>query len=121
MDKLTQSVEDYLEAIYILYKTTDKIKSTRIAEMIGVSKPAVNKAMTELIDKGLITKESYSDVILTDLGKQYAMKVYEKHVSIKAALIKLGVPEDIAELDSCKIEHILSPITYLKICEFLDK
>lgn len=118
MKKVTRSHEDYLEAILILEKNAIKVQSVEIARLLSVSKPAVHKAMDELIELKLIKKEKYGDVTLTDLGREIAIKIYDKHNEIKTFLLKLGVDEKTADLDCCKIEHVVSDITIEKIKEF---
>lgn len=120
MRKVTKSHEDYLETILILEKNNIKVQSVEIARFLSVSKPAVHKAMDELIELGLVIKEKYSDISLTKQGREIAQKIYEKHNEIKTFLIKLGVDEKTAELDCCKIEHVISDITLDKI-KFFNK
>lgn len=121
MNKLTNSCEDYIEAIYILHIQNKPIKSIRIAEMLGVSRPAVNKAMHELKEKGLVLMNHYSDIILTDEGKKQGEKIYIKHKLINEFLVSLGVSSDTAEIDCCKIEHVISDETFEAIKKYLKK
>lgn len=118
MKKVTKSHEDYLETILILQNNKIKVQSVEIARLLSVSKPAVHKAMDELIELGLISKEKYGDISLTEQGKEIAQVIYEKHNEIKSFLLKLGVDEQTAELDCCKIEHVISDITLEKIKDF---
>jgi len=120
MINLTKSIEDYLEAILIVEKRDKKVKSVKIAELLGVSKPGVNKAMNVLKDNNLIDKADYGDITLTDKGREIANRIYEKHLLIKEFLIILGVSEETAEQDCCKIEHILSDETLKQINNFLN-
>ncbi|MDD4839190.1 MAG: metal-dependent transcriptional regulator [Clostridia bacterium] len=115
MKELTKSNEDYLEAVYILELSGEKIKSVKIANMLAVSRPAVNRAMNELFDAGLVEKTDYSEISLTNEGRKKAKTVYHKHTLVKEFLIKLGVSEKTAEIDCCKIEHIISQETIEKI------
>lgn len=119
MINLTKSIEDYLEAILIVEKRDKKVKSVKIAELLGVSKPGVNKAMNVLKDNNLIDKADYGDITLTDKGREIANRIYEKHLLIKEFLIILGVSEETAEQDCCKIEHILSDETLKQIKKFV--
>lgn len=119
MINLTKSIEDYLEAILIVEKRDKKVKSVKIAELLGVSKPGVNKAMNVLKDNNLIDKADYGDITLTDKGREIANRIYEKHLLIKEFLIILGVSEETAEQDCCKIEHILSDETLTQIKKFV--
>ncbi|MBQ0009016.1 MAG: metal-dependent transcriptional regulator [Firmicutes bacterium] len=110
--KLSQSFEDYLEAIYVLEISDQKIKSVTISRMLDVSKPAVTKAMNELFDANYIEKTPYSQIKLTKSGRQIAKNVYHRHTVIRNFLInKLGVSQEIAEKDCCMIEHVISPET----------
>ena len=118
MRKITKSYEDYLEAIVVLENKQIKVQSVEIARALGVSKPAVHKAMDELIELGHVIKEKYGDIKLTESGRKIAMQVFEKHNEIKQFLIKLGVDEKTAEHDCCLIEHVISEITLEKIKEF---
>ena len=119
MINLTKSIEDYLEAILIVEKRDKKVKSVKIAELLGVSKPGLNKAMNVLKDNNLIDKADYGDITLTDKGREIANRIYEKHLLIKEFLIILGVSEETAEQDCCKIEHILSDETLTQIKKFV--
>lgn len=119
MKLLTDSNEDYLEAILILKLKNGKVRSVDIAKRLNVSKPGVNKAMNILKDNGLIEKDYYSDILLTPKGEEIAKKIYKKHTTIKEFLIKLGVNEETSEIDCCKIEHVISEDTFSAIEKFL--
>lgn len=119
MEKLTVSNEEYLEAIIILEKDGE-VKLTKIAEMLKVSKPAANKAMNLLEERGFITKEVYGNIALTEKGRQVGNKIYKKHLAIKDFLIAIGVDDITAEEDGCKIEHIISEETFKHILKYLD-
>lgn len=122
MKHLTKANEDYLETILLLEKETNgNVKSIEIAKHLQVSKPAVNKATNELKELGLINKGYYGEISLTEEGRLAANNVYNKHKTIYDFLLKLGVSDEIAEIDCCKIEHILSEETLTKINEFLKK
>lgn len=115
MKLLTDSNEDYLEAIYILKLKSGKVRSVDIAKHLNVSKPGVNKAMNVLKDSGLIEKDYYGDVLLTKKGEEIAKKIYEKHTTIRDFLLNLGIDEETAEIDCCKIEHVISETTFYAI------
>lgn len=117
--KLTISAEDYLEAALRLTLRGERIKVTSIAELLGVSKPAVTNALSDLADKGLLTKQPYGDIYLTDEGRAAAEQVYGKHKLLHDFLCRLGVSEQTAEIDCCKIEHDLSEETIKRIKEFM--
>lgn len=105
---LTESIEDYIESIYILEVRGEKVKSVTISKMLNVSKPAVSKAMNELLSLGYIEKKPYGEISLTDEGRKEAKRVYSSHTAIYDFLVSLGVSRENAEKDCCKIEHAIS-------------
>ena len=111
MKELSKSIEDYIEAIYMIEQEKGEIKSVDIAAKLGVSKPAVNKAMNELNKLNLIEKSNYSDIVLTDEGRKLAKKIYDKHILIYEFLLSIGVSKENANIDCCKIEHVISQET----------
>ncbi len=119
--ELSQSIEDYIEAIYILQEQGKEAKSVEVARMIGVSKPAVNKAMNELLKLGYIEKEPYGSITLTEKGKKIGKKVYGIHVTIRDFLIQIGVSKETADIDCCLIEHVISKETLDAIKKSLNK
>ena len=121
MKELTTSREDYLERIYLQELHGERIKSVRIAADLNVSKPAVNRAMNELAEDGLITKSDYSEIVLTETGRVLAKEIYAKHELLRDFLIMLGVSREIAEVDCCRLEHILSAETLQCISKYVDE
>lgn len=120
--KISPSLEDYLEAIYNLRRLNTSVRVTDIAVELGIAKPSVNNAMTILKEKGLVNQEKYGLVELTLAGEQRAEYVLTKHTNIKAFLIKvLGVDEVTAEVEACKIEHVISDNTVKKMNILLNK
>lgn len=120
MKQITKSLEDYLEAILILELKKKALHSVNIAKFLRVSKPAVTRALNDLAKLNYVKKESYEDVILTDKGREVAKKIYHRHITIKQALINIGVNEKVAERDCCLIEHVISEDT-LRALEKLNK
>ena len=119
MKLLTDSNEDYLEAILIIKLKRGKVRSVDISNHLNVSKPGVNKAMNILKENGLIEKDHYGDIELTQKGEEIAKKIYKKHTTIKEFLLKLGVDEETSEIDCCKIEHVISEKTFIAIKNYL--
>ncbi|MFI3165587.1 MAG: metal-dependent transcriptional regulator [Bacillota bacterium] len=117
---LTPSNEDYLEAILRLMKN-GSTRSVDVAKELNVTKPAVSVAANDLIAKGLITKEAYSDIILTEDGRKVALSITCKHVLLKRFLLTLGATEENAEIECCKLEHIFSDHTMSCIANFCMK
>lgn len=120
MKLLTDSNEDYLEAILILKIKNGKVRSIDVAKMLNVSKPGVNKAMNILKENGLIDKDYYGDITLTSKGEEIANRIYKKHNTVKKFLISIGVSEEISDIDCCKIEHVISDETFRAIKKFLN-
>lgn len=105
---LQESGEMYLETIYILTKKNHDVRSLDVAEYMNFSKPSVSRAVSLLRQGGYITVDSDGYLHLTDLGEQIATKIYERHTLLTEFLIQLGVDQETAEADACKIEHDIS-------------
>ena len=112
MPKRTKSQEDFLEALLMLEQSGQPLETTRVAKMLGISKPAVHQMGHELIDRGWITRRDYGDMKLTEEGRLIAEKVLERHRVIKQFLLGIGVSEEVAEHDCCLMEHVLSDETF---------
>lgn len=120
MDKI-ESRQDYLERILMLSENGQKVRAIDIATSMNYSKPSVSIALKKLKNDGHILVDSLGYITLTSIGRKIALATYEKHKMISALLMMLGVSEDVAIEDACKIEHDLSDETFLKIKEFLEK
>ena len=112
---IQESGEMYLEAIFVLSKKSNGVHAINVGEYMGFSKPSVSRALSILKKKNLIIVDSDSHIFLTDEGKIIAEKIYERHVTIKEYLIRLGVSNKVADADACKIEHVLSDETFMAI------
>lgn len=121
MKNVSASGQDYLEAILDLSKENKRIKSTHVAEKLGVTRASTNRAMGVLSDAGYIEKQPYSEIFLTEKGRIEANSVKERHMLLKSFFIDvLGVKKEIAEEDACKIEHAISKETFEKLKIFLN-
>ena len=119
---MTSSLEDYLEAVFVLSNQKGNVRLTDIAEFLGVSKPSVNRAVNTLTQNGFLEHVTYGDIIITPAGESYAANVLRRHKLIKQFLIsELGVDEKIAERDACQMEHVMSPVTIDKLYEYLER
>ena len=98
----------YLEAIYVLTKKIGNVRAIDVSQHLGYSKPSVSRAMGILKSGGYITIDDSSHIHLTDAGKAVAEKIYERHDILSRMLISLGVPEEIATEDACRLEHAIS-------------
>lgn len=103
-----ESVEDYLETILLLQKRLGQVRSIDIATEMNFSKPSVSVAMKNLREKQYITMAENGYITLTAAGLQRAESVLERHTILSDWLIRIGVSEEIAKADACKVEHDLS-------------
>ncbi len=108
---LQESGEMYLEAIHILSKEMPIVRAIDICEYRKVSKPSVSRAVGILKKGGYITEKDGS-LVLTEVGLAVAEKIYERHTVLTKYLISIGVDEQTADEDACKIEHIISDKTF---------
>lgn len=107
-----ESVEDYLETIYILTKRLPVVRSIDIATELGYSKPSVSVAMKNLKNKDFITVSNEGYVFLTSRGHLLASEIFERHTVLSNWLISLGVDPQTASEEACKIEHDISSQTF---------
>lgn len=108
MKKLHASGEDYLEAILVLQKQKGMVRSVDMARHMGVSKPSVCHAVATLKDGGFLTMDDGFFLHLTNIGREVAEQIYEKHRFFTERLIAAGVDPETAEADACRIEHVIS-------------
>ena len=106
-----ESGEMYLESIYLLLKQHNRVRSINVAEFTGYKKPSVSRAMGLLKENGFITIDSDGYISLTESGLTLAEKTYERHSLLTEFFMRLGVSEETAEADACKIEHVISDET----------
>ena len=106
--KLHASGEDYLETILVLQKKLGMVRSVDVARHMEVSKPSVCHAVATLRDGGFLTMDEDHFLHLTDVGREVAEKIYERHCFFTERLIELGVDPETAETDACRIEHVIS-------------
>ena len=109
---LHQSGEDYLEAILVLRQQNGIVRSIDVAQHLGYSKPSVSRAMSLLKTSGHIKMEKDGRLELTEEGTRVAREIYERHKLLTGWLVRLGVAEDVASEDACKIEHDISQETF---------
>ncbi|MCI9125750.1 MAG: metal-dependent transcriptional regulator [Eubacterium sp.] len=119
--KNNESSEMYLETILVLSKQLPVVRSVDIANELGFKKSSVSIAMKQLREKKQITVTDAGFIYLTDDGKNIAEMIYERHQILTEYFIKLGVPQDIASKDACRIEHVISPESIDAIKKHLKK
>lgn len=119
--KIKESAENYLETVLMLTNKNKYVRSIDVANELGFSKASVSVAMKAFREEGYIVINDDGGITLTQKGLQIAEKMCERHNIIARLLIGLGVSEETAYTDSCKIEHDISEESFNKIKEFLQK
>lgn len=118
--KIQESGENYLETILVLHNKNGFVRSIDVANELNYTKASVSRAMSILKRANLITIEEGGQIILTDEGIKKANSIYERHRFITEYLISsLGVCNETADIDACRIEHIISQETFNKIKEYV--
>lgn len=120
-DRIFESKENYLETILILHNRNGEVRSVDIAAEMDFSKPSVSVAMKNLREEGCVTVDKNGYISLTKSGREIAERVYERHLLFTSWLTSLGVPEDIASEDACRIEHCLSAESFAAIKKYVQK
>jgi len=121
MGVMTQSLEDYLEAVYLCVLEERPAQVSDVAVRLNVKMPSVVKAIRELKKLGLVTQEPYAPIQLTVKGTRVAKSVLGRHTLLRSFLVKLGVSGRNADRDACLMEHILSAETLDKIRIYTEK
>ena len=114
---MQESGEMYLETILILSNKKDNVRSVDICESMGYSKPSVSRAVSLLRQGEYIVVDKDGYITLTDAGREIAERMYERHTTLTGILMELGVDEETASEDACKIEHDISEKSFNAIKE----
>ncbi|MBQ5389422.1 MAG: metal-dependent transcriptional regulator [Clostridia bacterium] len=118
---LQESGEMYLETVYVLSKKGGIVRSIDVCEHMGYSKPSVSRAVGLLKSGGYLTVGADGALELTDAGREVAERIYERHTLLTQCLVYLGVDEDTAAEDACKIEHAISDASIEAIKNYVQK
>lgn len=122
MEKLTASLEDYLEVICNYSKNSQNIRAIDISRELNISRASVTEALKKLASKGLINYGRYDTISLTELGNEVATQVVSKHTVLQTFFEKiLGLEPDEASENACKIEHVITDNAFNKISEYINK
>ena len=117
---LKPSGEMYLETIYVLMQEKSSVRSIDIAEHMNFSKPSVSRAVGLLKDQNYITVDKDGHISLTPEGSSLAQNIYERHTVLSKALMLLGVNQQTASEDACKIEHVISEASFEALKAFIQ-
>ena len=118
---LQESGEMYLETVFVLSKKGGIVRSIDVCEYMGYSKPSVSRAVGLLKNGGYLTMGADGALELTDAGREVAERMYERHTLLTKCLIYLGVDEETAAEDACKIEHDISDRSFEAIKKHMQK
>ncbi|MGN0444328.1 MAG: metal-dependent transcriptional regulator [Acutalibacteraceae bacterium] len=118
---LQESGEMYLETIYILSQKSNFVRAIDVGEYMGFSKPSVSRALSLLKSGGYVTVDGLGGLSLTNEGMEVAERIYERHTLISHGLVLLGVSEETAVADACKIEHDISEESFNAIKKHMKK
>ncbi len=119
--KVQESAENYLETILVLEKTCNGVHAIDIVGELGFSKPSVSIAMKRLRENGYISVDEFQHITLTPSGREIAERMYARHIVLRDWLVSIGVDEETAEADACRMEHVLSDESYECIRRHADK
>ena len=119
--KIHASGEDYLEAILVLQKKMGMVRSIDLARHMGFSKASISHAVGVLRDGGFLTMDEDGFLHLTDIGREVAEKIYERHLFFMEQFIAAGVDQETAEQDACRIEHIISDESFSRLKEAAEQ
>lgn len=119
--KIQESGEMYLESIYLIQKEHGNVRSVDVANFTGYSKPSVSRAVGLLKSADLISVADDGVLTLTPKGLHIAERTYERHTVLTEFFKRLGVPDDVASNDACKIEHVISDTSFCAFKDFLKK
>ncbi len=116
---LQESGEMYLESIYVLSRKKGNVRSIDVCDYLGYSKPSVSRAMGLLKSGGYVLMDKDGYLTLTDAGLEIAKKIFDRHTILTELLVKLGVSQETAAEDACKIEHDISDETFTAIKNYM--
>ena len=117
---INESTENYLETILILSKKLPVVRAVDIANELDFKKSSVSIAMKNLREKEQITVTDAGYIYLTDAGREIAEMIYERHEVISKGLMALGVPQEIATEDACRIEHVISKESFEAVKKYIQ-
>ena len=115
--QIRKSAEDYLETMLMMQEQRGYIRSIDIANHLGVTKPSVSYAVKNLRENGYISMDKNGELHLLPPGLEIAERIYERHQFLTRLLVSIGVDEETAEEDACKLEHDLSEVSFAKLKE----
>lgn len=119
--KIGESRENYLEMILMLQNKGKKVRSTDVAKALDFSKPSVSRAVGILKEDGYIEVQDDGELTFTKEGEKLATSVYDRHCTLRKFFESIGVDTETANDDACRVEHVISQVTFDKIKELVNK
>lgn len=119
--KILESAENYLEAILILKNEKGYVRAIDVVNYLGFSKPSVSVAMKQLETNGYIRRNGDGHISLTEEGMEIAAAIYERHTLLSEMFMSIGVCEETARIDACKVEHHISQETFEQLKKHFQK
>ncbi|MDD6046899.1 MAG: metal-dependent transcriptional regulator [Christensenellales bacterium] len=119
--KIQEAAENYLECILIIGKEKGQVRSVDVAHRLQVTKPTVSITMKQFRENGYVETDEKGILTLTEKGREIAERIYERHVVLTELLLSLGVDEETARADACRMEHDISEITFTRIKEHMRR
>ena len=116
-----ESSQMYLETIYILSQKSDTVRKIDVSKYMGFAKPSVTRGISLLEKQELVIVDDSGNIILTEKGEKEAQSVYERHTVLTKMFTRLGVDEETAAEDACRVEHYISDATFDAIKKHLEK
>lgn len=113
--KIQESAQDYLEAILVLSKEKEMVRAIDICDYFGYARATVSIFLKQLRENGYVTISEHNHICLTNEGKEIAEDMYDRHTVLTQVFESLGVDQDIAVSDACRIEHYISATTFRAI------
>ena len=118
---MQESGEMYLETILILGKRSNTVRAVNVAEEMRISKASVSRALSRLKDEGCLIVDAAGNIAFTEKGRQIAEKIYERHLVLTEVIMSLGVDRETATADACRIEHVISDVTFQAMKDHIRK
>ena len=121
MSRILESGEMYLENILVLRSQIEHVRAIDVVKSTGYSKPSISRALGLLKEDGMIEVDAQGHITLTPEGEARAQNVYLRHKSLTSFFMSIGIDEQTASADACKIEHVISEQAMVKIREYLER
>ena len=119
--KIQESAQDYLEAILILSQDHEYVRATDICNYFGYARATVSVFMKQLKENNYINVDEHNHITLTEAGKEIADEMYDRHTALTQIFMELGVPDEVAKEDACRVEHYISATTFRALKEHFRK